>query len=493
MSLAFVPLYIRLLGIEAYGLIGMFAVLQSCLALLDGGTRPALAREMARFTAGARSAESTRDLLRSVEIVCAALSLGIAIGIWFAAGWLASEWVSARNLSANVVSKAFVAMGIVISLRFVENIYVSSLVGLQRQVLESVVGATMASARSIGAIAILMWVSPTIGAFFYWQGLVSLLTVPLLAVIVYKTLPSCATRPQFSWSALIQIRRFAAGIFAITSLALLLTQIDKILLSRLLPLSIFGYYALAGVVVNTLYMLTGPIGAAFYPKFTELVARNDQIALTRAYHFAAQLVTVIMGGAGIMLIAFGERIVALWTANPVLAHQVAPLVQVMAIGTLINGLIGIPYQIQLAHGWTALTIRINIVAVALLVPAIYLVVPAYGAIGAAWVWVTLNTGYLAFDIYFMHRRLLRHDMVRWYWRDVTVPLIAAAAVAEIFHRAIPQSSGRVAESCILLASAGGVAAAGALSAPAVRSEVTRLILEKIRLVNSMFAWRWGNR
>jgi O-antigen/teichoic acid export membrane protein len=36
-GLAFIPLYIKYLGIEAYGLIGMFAVLQTWLALLDAG------------------------------------------------------------------------------------------------------------------------------------------------------------------------------------------------------------------------------------------------------------------------------------------------------------------------------------------------------------------------------------------------------------------------------------------------------------------------
>ena len=45
-SLAFVPLYIKYLGIEAYGLIGIFAMLQAWLGLLDMGMKPALGREI---------------------------------------------------------------------------------------------------------------------------------------------------------------------------------------------------------------------------------------------------------------------------------------------------------------------------------------------------------------------------------------------------------------------------------------------------------------
>ena len=48
LGFAFVPVYIRYLGVEAYGLIAVFAVLQAWLGLLDLGLRPALSREMAR-------------------------------------------------------------------------------------------------------------------------------------------------------------------------------------------------------------------------------------------------------------------------------------------------------------------------------------------------------------------------------------------------------------------------------------------------------------
>ena len=61
-----------------------------------------------------------------------------------------------------------------------------------------------------------------------------------------------------------------------------------------------------------------------------------------------------------------------------------------------------------------MTIGINLVAVALLVPAVFWAAPRYGAIGAAWVWVMLNVGYLIFMIYFMQRRILKTETWGWY-------------------------------------------------------------------------------
>src|SRR5260370_41033471 len=123
MSLAFVPVYIRYLGIEAYGLIGIFATLQACLGLLDMGLRPALSREMARYTGGAHDAKSIGDLLRSAEILMIGAAVLVAVGVLAASGWLASSWVRAEKLSHDTIAQAFTVMGIVAALQSVGRLY----------------------------------------------------------------------------------------------------------------------------------------------------------------------------------------------------------------------------------------------------------------------------------------------------------------------------------------------------------------------------------
>ena len=52
MGLVFIPVYIRFLGMEAYGLIGLYAFLQTALVIVDAGLSPTLSREMSRFAGG---------------------------------------------------------------------------------------------------------------------------------------------------------------------------------------------------------------------------------------------------------------------------------------------------------------------------------------------------------------------------------------------------------------------------------------------------------
>ena len=427
MGLAFLPVYIHYLGIESYGLVGVFALLQSWLALLDAGMSPTLGREMARFTAGAHSAQSIRNLLRSLEVVCILIAVAICAIVWAGAGWLAQDWLRAERIPLNVVRDAIGLMAFVVALRFVEGLYRSAVFGLQRQVWYNVVNAGLATLRNVGAVLVLAFVSPTIGAFFLWQAFVSALSVLVTASGVYAVLPRAPAPAVFSGAALRDVWRFARGMAIITLLALLLTQVDKILLSRLLTLEAFGYYALAATVAGALYLFMAPITTALHPHLVSLVARGDEAGATAAYHHAAQAVTVFTLPIAVVIAFYGEGLLFAWSGDAKLARSAGPILAALALGNALNGLMHVPYQLQLAHGWTGFAIKVNIVAVALLVPAILWVVPLYGALGAAWVWIALNAGYVVAGIPLMHRRLLPNEMWHWYVRDTGLPALGAGA------------------------------------------------------------------
>jgi O-antigen/teichoic acid export membrane protein len=256
---------------------------------------------------------------------------------------------------------------------------------------------------------------------------------------------------------------------------------DKILLSRMLTLKSFGYYVLAATIANSLYLLVAPITTAYYPRFTELVETKNADGLRVAYHQAAQLVTVLMGGAAVILVLFADRILYVWSGDPVLTQQAAALLPLLAIGTFLNAVIWIPYQIQLAHGWTVLTVKINLVAVLVLIPAILWLVPSYGAIAAAWIWLTLNSGYLIFLIFFMHRRIMPTEKWSWYWNDLLKPSVAAFLVGGLCRWLIPHGFGKFSEFISLVISSVFVVAAGALASSFVRQIVLNHLPMKIHL------------
>lgn len=425
MGFAFIPLYMRFLGMEAYGLIGVFVMLQAWFALLDMGLTPTLSREMARFQAGVHSPQSIRDLVRSVEWVYGLIAMVIALSVIVLAPWLATDWLRAEKLSIATVTDALTITGGVIAMRWLAGLYRSAITGLQQLVWLNICTAIFSTLRGLGVVAVLVWISPTIQAFFIYQGVVAALEALVLAIQLRRLLPPPTGQVRFRWQSLRQVWHFAAGMTSITFLSILLTQMDKLLLSKLLPLTEFGYYSLAGVVSGMLYMLVAPVSNAANPRLTQLVALGDAASLAAVYHKFSQMLTLAVVPAALILALLSDHVLLLWTRDVTTTAEVAPLASLLAIGTMLNGLMYAPFTLQLAHGWTRLTLIVTSVSVLILIPAIYVCVSEYGAVAAAVIWVVHNVLTIAFVVPIMHRKLLPSELWNWYRQDVFVPTFAA--------------------------------------------------------------------
>ena len=442
MGLAFIPVYIKYLGIESFGLIGLFSVIQAWLTILDFGMTPTINREMARYTAGSHTSESIKDLLRSLELICIFLASLIIFLVWFISGWLASHWLIVEKLPLTAVSNAIQMIGIVVALRFVEGLYRSAIIGLQKQVWLNVILSISATLRWAGA-AVVVFFKPDVNSYFIWHALVSLLTIIVFYMSLYKWLPLTTRKPKFSLDAIKNVWDFARGMLLATFLALLLTQIDKVLLSKLVSLESFGYYTLAATIVGILYQITIPITQAYYPRMTEQVTNNDITTLTKTYHQASQLVTVLLVPLSLMFIFYSNQILLLWTNNAALTANVAPILSILAFGTMLNGIMYMPYMLQLANGWSSFVVKVNTVAVLFLLPAIIWAAPKFGAVGAAWCWAALNLGYLTISMHFMFKRLLPKEKWVWYFQDLALPSIFILAVILLSRFLMPDSASNI--------------------------------------------------
>jgi O-antigen/teichoic acid export membrane protein len=476
LSLALMPVYIAYIGIEAYALVGLFAVIQAWLALLDLGMAPTLGREMARFRARAVSAQFIGNLLRSLEAIYLGMGFAVAVGLTLSAEAIAAHWLRAERLPIAAVAGALSMLGGVVGLRFCEGLYRSALMGLQQQVWVNVAGTGLAVVRSVGALAVLAFVAPTVQAFFVWQALVSLVTLAVFATRLHRSLPRPPAPARFSAAALIEVRHFAGGIFGITLLGLMITQLDKLLLSRLLTLTDFGYYLLAATIAAALYIVSAPIGQGMAPVLVRLVETGDTAALSAAYHKASQLLTVLLVPAVALLALFPGGVLLAWSGDPLLAARTAPILALLALGTFASAQFQLPYQLQMAAGWTGLILRLNIAAVLVLVPALLWAVPRDGVVAAAVVSVALNLGYLLIGIPLLHRRLLRGEMWQWYRADVGVPAAAAlAACLPLLIVVRNGAPGRLEWLALLAATGLGSVAAAALAADRIRPEVLALL------------------
>jgi len=455
----FVPIYIRYIGIEAYGIVGFFVVLQSLFAILDMGLSATLNRELARRSGQPAEPEAVRDLVRTLEWLCWPTGLLIALVVWAVSGPLAEHWLNPVALSVERAAGALLLLGLATALQWPVSFYTGGLSGLQRQVQLNLIAAGFATVRAVGAIGVLALVAPTIEAFLWWQVALSAVQSITYMMVTWHALPAGSRTPAFRGGELRRIGVFAAGITGITILSFLLTQTDRIVLSRLLTLEDFGVYAFAASVAYALFRLVQPIVTAVYPRYSQLVAAGSTDELVAFYHRTNQVMAAALLPVAAVGAAFAHDILRIWTADATLAAAAAPIMTLLVAGTAMNGLMNLPYAMQLAYGMTALGFWINLVSVLLVVPAVWLAGRQFGGVGAASVWVALNLGYLCVAIPLMHRRLLIGEMSKWYLSDVLPPLLASATVVLAWRFAVPDTPDGILGLLLLLAVAGTTMAA----------------------------------
>jgi O-antigen/teichoic acid export membrane protein len=429
MGLIFIPLYIKYIGIESYGLLGAFAVLQVILGLLDVGLGGTLTREVARLSVLPDQEQEIRNLVRTIEIIYWGIAIFAGLAIISMSSFITYHWINAGNLAPIVIIQSFIIMGFSTIIQMPIGFYSGGLIGLQKLVILNILNICMGTLRGAGAILILWLVSPTIQAFLAWQFVVSIINLCFVAVLLWKSLPYDENKPVFHKQLLKDVWKFTAGMGGISLLAVILTQVDKVILTKLLSLELFGYYMLASTVAMSLGRLFTPFFFSIYPRFTQLVSMNNQDELKQLYHKSCQFMSVLILPAAIVIAMYSYEIMLIWTRNPITAERTHLIVSIMICGTAFNGLMNLPYALQLAYGWTKLPFYVNLISVVIIVPLVILGVSLYGSVGGAAAWLVLNTGYMIFWIPIMHKRILTKEKWLWYWQDVCLPMMACTCIA----------------------------------------------------------------
>jgi O-antigen/teichoic acid export membrane protein len=457
---AFIPIYLRFLGIEAYGVVGFFAVLQAVFAFADIGLTATLSREMARLSVRNDAGQEMRDLLRTVETVYWIAAVCAALVVVAGAGLLADHWLNSHTLSRRSVVTAVRLMGIVLALQLPAGFYQGGILGRERQVLANVLQVAWSLVRGAGAVLVVWLVSPTLETFFVWQIAINAIYVIAVRYALGRVLPPAVTGPRFAISLLKQVWRYAGGMTAMALLSAALTQTDRLVVSKMLSLEQFGYYVLAASVAQVPVILAGPIASAVFPRFTALAAVGDRSALSEWYHRACQLASVLAIPAGLTLALFSYELIKEWTGSAATAYHISAVATILCLGSTVLALQVVPYNLALAHGWTSLNVILSLASLVVIVPLLVALVSSFGLLGGGVSWLCLNAAVTPPFIYLLHRRLLPGETGRWYFRDVGRPLVTTLVCVAAGRWLIPAST----HGAAALAGVGAVGAVALLAA-----------------------------
>ncbi|WP_242102793.1 oligosaccharide flippase family protein [Lysobacter sp. M2-1] len=420
-NLVALPFYLRLLGMEAYGLIGFYATLQAVLQVLDLGLAPTVSREIAH---GAETGHQRRSasLLRTLGTVYIGVAIIIAMLVALAAPWIAAHWLQAKSLPEATVAQAVALMGVTLACRWPISLYHGALVGAHRLARSAATSVTMNIAAAITTIAVLVWGVRSVEAFFVVQAAFGLVHAIALRGLAQRAVGE--RDAPYDFADLRRVWRFSAWMSGVTIVGTLVSQLDKIVLSRMIGLGEFGHYVLAALIVSGLQVLTTPAFASLYPKFSALIARGDEASLEHLYGVAGRLFAIALFTIAFGVVFHTEPLLLVWVRNGSVAASVAPIAALLVIGSACNGLMYFAHALQLAAGRPRFAFLIAFGLLVVMVPLVIVLANRFGALGGAAAWLIVNALYLAVGAWLTGRYVMRFAGLHWLTANVAVPLLA---------------------------------------------------------------------
>jgi O-antigen/teichoic acid export membrane protein len=408
---------------EAYGLVGFYGTLIGSLSILDLGLSNTLSRELARSNSLSTPSSNIKSLVYSLEFIYWSMGFLIGILVVLLAPFIANHWVRAENLPTQTVEHSIMIMGCLIAFQWPQSLYNGGLMGLQKQVTFNLVTTILSTIKSVGVIFILKYITVSVIGFFIWQMVLTILTVLILKKLLWFYLPKSEIKARFSILEINNIKKFALGMTGISIATFCLSQVDKIVLSKILTLTDYGYYTLAWTVGTSVLMVVSIFGNTLFPKITEIVARNDKEEMIISFHRFNRLIVSAVAPIGLLLCVFSKEILYIWTGNIIISNTLWFAVTVLTAGSLCNSFMHIIYYKMLAHGITKFTFIQNVIATLILTPLLFWLTYRWSFNGATIVWFLLNLSYniicipLVCKLYFIDIKI--NDI---YFKDIGIGL-----------------------------------------------------------------------
>jgi len=427
-----VPLYVQYMGLEAYGLVGFYAMLQGWFMLFDMGLTPALSRETARYNGGAVSGLDLRRLVRALEgvfLLIAALGL---LTLILSTGPIASEWLTPDTVDVSEVERAIQIMAIIVVLRWICGLYRGVITGFEHIVWLSSFNIVIATLRFVLVVPYLIYVGASPSDFFSYQLIIAAVELTVLVAKTYNLLPVVQSTGwiRWQWAPLRNVMGFALSAAFTSAVWVLVMQTDKLLLSGMIPLSEYAIYTMGVLIAGGISILASPVTTAVLPRLVKLHAERDEDRLRRLYRDATQLVCVVTIPIALVLAFFPSQVLLAWTGQTEIATRAAPVLALYAIGNGILAFTGFSYLLQVARGNLVLHIVGNLIFVILFLPSLYFAVERFGMVGAGYAWILANFIPFVLWLPFVHKKFLKGTHLKWLLEDICaimiLPLIIAA-------------------------------------------------------------------
>lgn len=428
----FIPLYINYLGFESYSVISFTLVIAGLMAVLDGGLTATLSREFSRMD---NTLEQKIQIYKTLETSYFIISGVSILAIFFSSNYIASNWLHLKSFSVETISYLIKIVSFDIGFQLLFRFYMGGMLGIEKQVEANVFQILWGIFRN-GIVVLAIIIVPTLDFFFIWQSISTVIFAILMRFVLNKFLIgnyNLNFQLQLNKTILNKVWRFAGGMLLISLVSSLNTQMDKIAISRLLPVENLGHYTLAVSLAMCIIIFVNPISTALLPRFTALYSQGNLEGATRIFDKTNLFVSIMVFSIMLNIIFYSRDLIWIWTSDLNLAELASVFLPYIALGTGMLALQIIPFNISIANGYTKLNNIMGIISLIITIPGYWFATKIYGAIGSSYIFGGVQTILTFIYIYYINKKFLNmKSITKFYINQMLFPFLISFGVTYIF-------------------------------------------------------------
>jgi O-antigen/teichoic acid export membrane protein len=432
LTLLVTPFQVHFLGVEAFGLVGLITVLQVLLGTFDLGISATVTKVVSSDHTSLKI--HSANPVNTASTVYWGVAVLIALLLWFDSDTVASFWLTRTHLDAHVVSIGIRIIAVYLGMRWPVAFYAGVISGLQRMDILNVIKAAVQTLRLVGGVVVLLFY-PNLLAFLAWFAFSSAVELATYAAVTYHLFPNLRLWPRFTFASFKNIWRYSAAMNLVAITALVLSQADRVAVSKLLSLKALGYYSVAYNLSIAISLVQTAINSASFPALSYSHSAGHDEDLRSRYSKMSELTGVLVALPCAAFVFFGREILSLWVGASV-AKPAMIATAWLGLGFFLNAMSSNAYIAAVACGKPRLPLFVSLIGAVFYLPGLYWAVTRFGIGGAGAAYATLNAFYIATLVPLVQAQVIRQSYGLWLVRNL-IPFAVAGTAAFGLVRLVP--------------------------------------------------------
>lgn len=378
-----IPILIRGIGTERFGILSLVWMFVGYFSLFDLGLGKAVTKLVAEKISTDLEGQIPPLFWTSVLLM---LVLGVVgSGVVLVGGqWLVCDVLNVSTQFEHETICSFYA--IAFSLPFIINTSAlrGVLIAYQRFGLVNAIRTPQGILNFLAPLAVLPFSRSLIAIVSVLVG-VRILVWGAHLYVCLKHYPMLHRNIQVELSLVRPLLHFGGWMTVTNIISPLMTYLDRFFIASVVSTTAVAYYAAPYQVVTKLLVVPGALLGVLFPAFSSSLSTSNHRA-QQLFENGIQAIFLLLFPVVLIILFFAHEGLKLWLGIE-FADNSTVVLQLLSVGILINSLTLVPFTFIQSAGRPDLTAKFHLLEFPIYIIALWLILPHYGIVGAAGVWV----------------------------------------------------------------------------------------------------------